>query len=378
MKSVIKSHLKRGMKLALTMLVVSVPGIALAVGTPSNTSVNNRAQVDYDIGTVAQLPIESSPAGNSTPDIGNGADTTFLVDNFVDLTVVEVGGVETQVNPGQANAVTTFTVTNTGNTAQDYALTPTNLVGGTVFGNTDNIDANNVRVFVDSNGNGTFELGVDTGTFIDTLLQDTATTVFIVVDVPLAASNSDAANVNLSVVTNDAGSGAATPTVETAGPDTAAVDVVFGDTGRDATEAADDSYLVSGADLNIEKTSTVISDPFNLLVNPKAIPGALVEYTITVTNIGTVAADNVRITDLLDANVTFAPGEYNGGASDVQIDLGTGPTTTYCVADANDLDGDGCGLTGSTTLEVDPTGGLTVGTVAADNPAVIRFRVTIN
>lgn len=378
MKSVIKFHLKRGMKLALTMCVVSIPGIALAVGTPSNTSVNNRAQVDYDIGTVAQLPIESSPTGNSTPDIGNGADTTFLVDNFVDLTVVEVGGIETAVNPGQANAVTIFTVTNTGNTAQDYALTPTNLVGGTVFGNTDNIDANNVRVFVDSNGNGTFELGVDTGTFVDTLLQDTAVTVFIVVDAPLGASNGDAANVNLSAVTNDAGSGATTPTIETAGPDTAAVDVVFGDTGRDATEAADDSYLVSGADLNIEKTSTVISDPFNLLVNPKAIPGALVEYVITVTNIGTVAADNVRITDLLDANVTFAPGEYNGGASDVQIDLGTGPTTTYCVADANDLDGDGCGLTGSTTLEVDPAGGLTVGTVAADNPAVIRFRVTIN
>ena len=35
--------------------------------------------------------------------------------------------------------------------------------------------------------------------------------------------------------------------------DTAAVDVVFGDAGRDATEAADDGYIVSAADLNVIK-----------------------------------------------------------------------------------------------------------------------------
>ena len=151
--------------------------------------------------------------------------------------------------------------------------------------------------------------------------------------------------------------------------------MVFGDAGRDGTEADDDSYLVSAADLNVAKTSVVISDPFNLLVNPKAIPGALMEYAITVTNTGTVAADNVRITDVLDGNVTLALGEYNGGAADIQIESGTGPTITFCVADNGDLDGDGCGLTGS-TLEVDT--GLTVGIAAADNPATIRFRVTIN
>ncbi len=373
MKSVI-SHLRRGMKLALTMIVVGAPGVALAVGTPSGTSVDNRAQVDYEVNAVSQLPIESSPAGNSTPGLTNGADTSFLVDNFVDLTVIESGGVDTDVNPGQADAVTTFVVTNTGNTTQDYALTPTNLVGGAVFGNTDNIQANNLRVFVDSNGNGTYDAGVDTATFIDSLLQDTAATVFVVVDIPIGAANGDAANVNLAAVTHDAGSGASSPTAETAGPDTAAVDVVFGDAGRDGTEADDDSYLVTAATLNVQKTSAVISDPFNLTVNPKAIPGALMEYTITITNTGTLAVDSVRVTDVLDTNVTIALGEYNGGSDDIIIQLGTAPDA-FCTADAGDLDGDGCGLTGS-TLEVDT--GLTVGIAAADNPATIRFRVTIN
>lgn len=374
MKSVLR-HLKRSMKLACTIVVISVPGVALAVGTPSGTSVDNRAQIDYEVGGLGQVPIESSPAGNSTPGLTNGADTSFLVDNFVDLTVAEVGGIATQVNPGQASAVTTFTVTNTGNTTQDYALTPTNLVAGSVFGNVDNIDANNLQVFVDSNANGTYDAGVDTGTFIDSLLQDTAATVFIVVDVPIGAANGDAANVNLAAVTNDAGSSASTPTVATVGADTAGVDVVFGDTGNDGVEADDDSYLVDAANLSVTKTSAVISDPFNGTTDPKAIPGALMEYTVTVNNTGGIAADNVRITDVLDGNVTIALGEYNAGAADVRINLGSGPTVTFCTADASDADADGCGLSGG-TLEVDT--GLTVGILAADNPATILFRVTID
>ena len=88
-----------------------------------------------------------------------------------------------------------------------------------------------------------------------------------------------------------------------------------------------------------------------------------------------VAAASVRITDVIDASTTLALGAYNGGASDIQIDIGSGPTTTYCTADNGDADLDGCGLTGS-TLEVNT--GITVGTTGADNPALIMFRVTIN
>jgi uncharacterized repeat protein (TIGR01451 family) len=46
------------------------------------------------------------------------------------------------------------------------------------------------------------------------------------------------------------------------------------------------------ADLSVTKVSTLISDPVNLGTNPKAIPGALVEYLISVANNGTAATDN--------------------------------------------------------------------------------------
>jgi subtilisin-like proprotein convertase family protein len=45
------------------------------------------------------------------------------------------------------------------------------------------------------------------------------------------------------------------------------------------------------AELSVTKVSTLISDPVNGTSNPKAIPGALVEYLITVTNTGTSATD---------------------------------------------------------------------------------------
>lgn len=45
------------------------------------------------------------------------------------------------------------------------------------------------------------------------------------------------------------------------------------------------------ATLSITKVSSLISDPVNLTSNPKAIPGALVEYLISVANNGTDATD---------------------------------------------------------------------------------------
>jgi hypothetical protein len=62
--------------------------------------------------------------------------------------------------------------------------------------------------------------------------------------------------------------------------------------------------------LVIEKTSQVISDPVNGTTNPKLIPGAVVEYTISVRNVGTLAVDSssIVITDIMPPEMAFAVG----------------------------------------------------------------------
>ncbi|GAB4470804.1 MAG: hypothetical protein OHK0018_00280 [Erythrobacter tepidarius] len=66
----------------------------------------------------------------------------------------------------------------------------------------------------------------------------------------------------------------------------------------------------STAELVVDKSSTVISDPVNGTTNPKLIPGAIVEYAITVRNVGVARPDNnsVIITDIMPAEMAFATG----------------------------------------------------------------------
>ncbi len=358
---------------------------AWAAGTAASTSIQNRATINYSVGGNPQTLIESSPTGNSTPGVNNGAATAFVVDNKVDLTVTEVAGAATVVNPGQLNAVATFLVTNTGNAAQAYQLTPVNIASGaTLFGNADNTDVNNVRVFVDANANGTYEPATDTATSITTLAADVGVRVFIVADVPVSATNAQYANMRLTAAAA-VNNTPATLLVQSAGADNpATVEIVFadgasagGDLARNGRFAADDQYAVQSAALSVLKASTVISDTFNGVTNPKAIPGATVEYSVTVTNTGAVAATGLAVADPLPTNTAFLQNAYSSGTRDVQISVGA--TTTFCIAEAGgtDTNADGCVRTAGGALQV---GAPALGAVAvgAANAVTVRFRVTIN
>lgn len=64
------------------------------------------------------------------------------------------------------------------------------------------------------------------------------------------------------------------------------------------------------------KTVALLSDPINNVTNPKNIPGAVVQYTIRITNSGTgkVGDNAMVITDSIPANTTFFSGNVSGGA----------------------------------------------------------------
>ena len=367
---------------ALFSLVYSTS--VLALRTDAGTQIDNTATVGYKVGGVDQTAIDS-------------AITTFYVDQVVDFVVAEADSGDTDVGAGELDAVARFTVTNTGNETQDFVLSVLDLVGGTLFGNLDNIQADALTIFVDVNDNDVYDAG-DTATFIDELsADDTAAadadnviSVFVLGDIPAAASSGDAANIELTATAHVAGGAAGLGAVEaeTGGnDDTGSVQVIFSaavDAGT--TTSAQDSYLVGSAILTATKDSTVASDPlgqaFPLAL---AIPGAFVQYEVTITNSGGLPATEVQVTDAIPSDLTFETGTYNGAASDVEIVVGAS-AAVYCIAEiGGDSNSDGCFLNGagdSLTVSIPVSGtyptGLTVGINAPTDDVIVRFQASIN
>lgn len=376
---------------ALGSLFVS--GHALALGVTPGTAVDNIASVNYSVGGVAQTVIRSAPgAGNSTPGALAGSNTSFVVDRKIDLYMREVNGTATTpVSPGSLNQVTTFFVRNDGNDTQGVTLASA-AYAAAVFTHTSDFTMTNIRAFVESTAAATgaacqsptapaqpvgmqFTLGTDSALNIPTLAPDSCTWIYIVADTPATATNGQYSNVQLTVtarvpttlaiLTDNSG------TADVAG----SIDVVFADPG--AAVADRDQYLIATAAFTVTKASAVLND-FVSASNYKAIPGAQMQYSITLANNGGAAADTISISDALPITTTFRPLSYNGNASDVHIQVGA--TNTYCIAEAGgtDTNADGCFRTtaaGVTTLTVrNPA----IPTIAAAGSLIVRFSVTIN
>jgi uncharacterized repeat protein (TIGR01451 family) len=169
------------------------------------------------------------------------------------------------------------------------------------------------------------------------------------------------------------GTNGATLETESAGAnDPTTIEIVFADAGNDATAAATDQFAIQSAALTVTKAQTVVDDGFGS-ASPRAIPLAIVEYTITVANgSATTAADGVAISDPIPVNTTFQQGVF-AGPSDVAI---TGGAAATCVADTpTDLDGDGCFRDAGGNLVVD---GTALGSIAAGATVTVQFRVQID
>ncbi len=298
------------------LFVACTAQLALAIGTPSGTQIDNSATLNYSVGGINQNQITSNVA-------------SFVVDNRIDLTVTSTDAAAVVVTPGGTNTVLTFRVINTGNTVQDYSLSA--LPGaGNLHGVTDNFDANNVRVFVDGNANGVYDPGADIQTYIDELAADAMITVFIISDIPIDRIDRDGAIYDLVAQTAQGGvpgTLGADILSDDAGiaDDPASIQIVFADGAGSADDANDGRfsdrgvYVVGSALLTINKSSLVTSDPINGGTNPKAIPGATIRYTINVANTGSVSANAVMVTDQIPANTRFVSASIttansNGGA----------------------------------------------------------------
>jgi uncharacterized repeat protein (TIGR01451 family) len=139
--------------------------------------------------------------------------------------------------------------------------------------------------------------------------------------------------------------------------------------------------------LVVEKSSLVISDPVSGTTNPKAIPGAIIEYSISVRNVGNRAVDSSSIVmiDEMPANVAFLTNSpvtftngtptsglrtFNAGTMVRFSSAGTAGPFTYTPVGTADP--------AVRAIRIAPTGTMAAATSATNQPSfIIRFRARI-
>ena len=394
--------------LSLVFVGAAMWGLSLsahALGTASGLTISNdTATINYTV----------NAAASAATVVAGSAD--FTVDNKVIVTVTEVGGTASVGVAGQVGVATTFTVANTGNTSQDYALTATELAAAiVVHGTADNTNFGAAFTYYTDDGDGIYNVADALVTHLDAVAADATITVHVVLTIPGGAVDTDYATISLEAETRDddaAGTlGALTVKDDGAANTLATVQEVFADVAgtddaaNDGTHSDRDAYLVGAPNIGITKTRQVIWDPVlgALANNPKAIPGAYVRYVITVSNTGTAPAQLTTVTDTLNAALALdinyitttaanpiVVGDYTSGANDAfEVNFtgadrtsfgGVGnPNTLYFTdntADGIIIAGQVITATMTTILPVEDS--YTVaGDFAAGDSVVIRFNVVL-
>ncbi|MDH2917267.1 MAG: hypothetical protein PXX77_10390 [Gallionella sp.] len=370
-----RTQLSKTSKLAALLAGAALFGVvsqsALAAGTASGTSISNTATLSYAVGAVTQTPITSAAAA-------------FVVDNKVNLTVLELSGSATTVIPDPTLGTvttTTFSVTNNGNTTQDFNLAVANLANGTAnpFGgplldnyNGTSCSVTNVVVI----GAGSMGAYTPGDQHINALTADSGATVTVSCTTPAAQANNSLAVISLTATAraNDAANTLGAALTNDTGVDVpGTVQIVFADAaGSDdaalsGSHSARDAYLVQTAVLSVSKVATVICDPANGSTNPKNIPGAYVQYAITISNSGAAAATLSQVSDTLQGQLTF----------DTALISGAG-VATNCAAGVGSLSATGFGAlrgTGATTYAAPglATQNVTAGASVAGQVVTVNF-----
>ena len=153
-------------------------------------------------------------------------------------------------------------------------------------------------------------------------------------------------------------------------------------------------------EISMQKTSATLSDPVNGEASPKAIPGAMIEYTITATNNGDSATDNnsIAIVDAIPASTALyvadiagagsGPAKFNNGAvvSGLSYNFSSLGSNTDNISFSNDggasfnytpvADADGVDAN-VTNIKVTPNGQFSAKTAAGSPTFQIRFRVLV-
>lgn len=315
-------------------------------GTTAGTPIQNSVSVTYNVAGTAQTPETSNT-------------DEFLVDRVIDLTVAEANNTPTTVAPDQENMVTSFNVTNLSNDVLDFGLS-------VAQGTSDQFNYDEpVSYYIDTDNDGDYTDEAEI-THIDELGQGDTVTVLVVANMPNGIVTGDELDIILTAqaLTGGTVGTMGSPFTKSTSNTASVVDTIFGDGNGDIDGDKDgrfsdtDTYVVSAADLEVVKTSRIVWDPVNEEDSPMAIPGAIVEYCIAVTNAaGSATATGVSISDTLPSEVTYTTDNFVATTNNTSC--------TYS----------NTGTTGSHSAGV--VSG-TLSDIAADQTRTLIFQATIN
>jgi uncharacterized repeat protein (TIGR01451 family) len=307
---------------------------AHAVGVPAGTSIDNTAQVTYQVGAV------NATATSNT--------SSVMVAEILDV-VVTLQTPSVPVLAGATQRAMLFRVSNTGNGAETFRLQMTSVLGGDEFDPT----AAAPSIYFDSDASGDLSPGdvpYTAGSNDPVLNADAFVTVLVINDIPGGVTDG---NRGFSRLTATSRTGTGTPGTSFAGQGSSGTDAVIGTTGGDSE--ATGQYLVAGIAVNAVKSASV-ADQFG---GTRPVPGARINYTIVVSASGTGTAAASVFNDDIPASTTYVPGTLR--------------LNSVALSDAADADAGDFSTTPNARVRVQ-LGNLT----QASGSQTIQFAVTIN
>lgn len=428
-----------GILLLGAILTTGFASNALAL-TAACSTISNQATLTYSDGG-GPLTIDSD--GDAiTPGIQT---TDFTVDSKVDLTISTFNSPVTATG---INQVLVYRITNAGNDTQRYMLQLYAGNGEVRGAATDNFDMANIRVVVDTSPDGAVSvdaLGVVTLGAGESVIDLTALAdgsdlgltpdvvgnvgvapanvieVYVIANVPAGQTTGDDAIYTLKartyqvatvtgvggVLGGETGNTSTTTTVNSCGNAVVLADVTaatngvgaVADASKDGDNYATGYYTVSAATISVAKSQKIWWDPMNgAFPNAQAIPGAYVQYVITVSNTGAAAAILDTITDILQGDLAIDPDLIDGtsvtttpGAPENGVDDGfkvvvTGSTRaldaanqyfTTSTADGVDFAGSTVTADFGTILPIEAGPGYVAGELKAGETVTLTFNAII-
>ena len=318
----------------LLFLTVAYASPIFAAGTPAGTVIDNMAEVTFDLGGVQAT--ESSNIASIT------------VVERIDV-VIALQSSQVLVAASDLNRSLLFTVTNTGNGTETFALAIDSVLAGDDF---DPIPAV-PPIYFDTDGSGDFSAGdiaYAAGTNDPVLTADQSVDILLVNDIPAVALNGQLGRSELSASST---TGSGNPGDSFPGQGDGGIDAVVGGTG--GTSVLFGEYLVSDVQMNILK-SVIVTDQFG---NQDPIPGATLTYTVTIEVVNSGTATAAVFSDAIPAGTTYTSNT---------ILLNAVSLTDVSDADAGELN------TSATPTTIVRLGDLT----QADGIQTVEFQVTIN